>query len=330
MTEGKEYTPPDIVRALPIDEIPVDRLENPRIVSAPNGKLAFGTDEGVGYKEVNEDALVVNTGKNAYAVFDGLGSYGGGAKAARLIAEEFQKGFREDLPGDVVHKNAYDRLKAENIDKDGACYVAFKIDQNFLHGHMAGDVRLVILLPDGRVFFETRDESDLESVGGKTRDVVLNAISGEDPGEATPFNIELFRNMRIIVASDGLWKNFSTAEVSALVHGKSIERGMAELNREVKAKMQTPDGKPDNISILMYDIEHASDGAELSEPNLKLLLRQAKNLEALKNLVRDSKDVGGMPGDKLCELIEAVEQRKIGTEKLPTKDGVKFLVERLL
>lgn len=322
MTEGKEYTPPDITRALPIDEIPVDRLENPRIVSAPNGKLAFGTDEGVGYKEVNEDALVVNTRENRYAVIDGLGGEGGGDRASRCAAEEFQKAFREGLSGDDAHTRVYDRLVSEGMRKEGLCYLNFTINNRELEGFMAGDVRLIILLSDGRVFFETTDEGDGNAVD--------NAISGVDRGDATPFESDLYRGMRIIVATDGLWKNFSSEEVADLAHGKSIDQAIADLNREVKQKMQTKGGSPDNISVVIYDMEKAADGSALPEVNTKALMNLAGSIDDLMSLVREEKRIAGMTGAQLYAILEDVRDGKKGIPSVPEKDGVQNIVRNIL
>ena len=239
-----------------VDEIALNPLDKPKFVKAPNGTIAYGTDEGIGYKDVNEDAIVVNTGKgNGFAVIDGIGGGGHGDKAAQILAEEFQKGLNEGASFEDIQKSAHDRMRMKYMRGSGACYVGFKIDDKKLNVAQAGDVKLMVIDSNGAIKFETTDEG--------YGHVVFNAVSGSKQGNTTMNTVDLAVGDRIVVASDGLFDNLSPQEVSELIRGKTIQEAILLLNMNAKEKMQNHEdykergieAKPDNISILIYDIE---------------------------------------------------------------------------
>lgn len=252
--EYREGTHRGEIRYEVVDEIPVNRLDKPRIIKGQNGKLAFGTDEGVNYKPRNEDALVINTKANAFASIDGMGGEYRGDRAARILAEELQKGFREEDPKKNPIRwaqiQAHLRMRNEGLNKGGACYIAGEINGNVMDVYQAGDVKLIVVDPHGRVRFETEDEG--------YRHFVSNSVQGRRPGRTTHTQVKLNLGDRIIVASDGLWDSYSPQQVAEMVSGKPIKRAIKGINRAAKGKMRSGQGKPDNISVIIYDFERVS------------------------------------------------------------------------
>ncbi len=110
----------------------------------------------------------------------------------------------------------------------------------------AGDVRLVVLGEKG-VKSATQDENNPQK-----KNMVFNFVSHDYQGKTTTCRFVLKEGDRIIAASDGLWDNLTSQNVYSLVKGKSPREAMAVLNKRVKKAMAS-DGKPDNLSIVIYD-----------------------------------------------------------------------------
>ncbi|MEK7528894.1 MAG: hypothetical protein AAB592_03935 [Patescibacteria group bacterium] len=77
--EPPPYQPPVMsetyeVAPDPVDEIIKNSLDKPRFARAQCGIVAYGSDEGIGYKDWNEDRVVINTGTNSFAVIDVAGT----------------------------------------------------------------------------------------------------------------------------------------------------------------------------------------------------------------------------------------------------------------
>ncbi len=243
-----------------IDEISERRLDASGIVNAQNGKMAFGTDEGFGYKEKNEDAVYVNTEKNAFAVIDGIGGYGKGQQASIALVEEIQKAFVNDIPIRRAQEQAHERMKKEGLVSDGACYIAGQIVDKTLNGYQAGDVRLIVLGKDGQIKFQSEDEG----IG----DVVYNSVQGKKAGKTTYFEVELEYGDRVITASDGIWDSLTTDKVAKALYNKSAEEAMRFIHDETKKRMESGEGKPDNRGIVIYDFSHPLKEQSLSDTSI--------------------------------------------------------------
>ncbi len=228
-----------------IDEISVNRLDNPRIVLARYGQLAYGCDRG--RRRVNEDRQVINTLKEGYVSIDGMGGYKEGALAAQILAEEFLQGIRQGLSAAEMQNATHQRIYEQELKQNGACYLYFTLRDRHLETYQAGDVRLIVMDRKGKVLFETEDERN-----SLIENLVTNCVDGIEAGETTSRTFELTSKARIIAASDGLWDNYdSSQEVADSVFRLSLEEAMAFLNEETKRRM--PQHKRDNINVIMYD-----------------------------------------------------------------------------
>lgn len=230
-----------------VDEIPQDTLDHPRVVRARHGILAFGSDKGIGYAHPeNQDGIVINTENDEFAVVDGIGGGFRPKRAMEILTSEIQLGFSKNTSFSEIHMNAHVRMKKEGIGTGGASYIVARILPNFfLEIGQAGDVKLVII-SNGEVVFATKDEG--------IDNLLLNYVTGIMLGHITQLTAGLLPNDRIVIASDGLWKNLKPKEVAKNVAGKSTKEAIEILNFKAKGKMVSGHGKPDNISVILYDL----------------------------------------------------------------------------
>lgn len=230
-----------------IDEIPQNSLDHPRVVRARHGILAFGSDRGIGYtKPENEDGIVINTEKDAFAVVDGIGGEIRSKRAMEILTSEIQLGFSKNASFSEIHWNAHVRMNKEGISTGGASYIVARVHPHFfVQIGQAGDVKLVVMSNE-KVVFATKDEG----IGN----VLYNYVTGTMHGHSTQLSAGLLPNDRIIIASDGLWKNFQPEEATQIIAGKSTKEAIETLNLKAKGKMVSGEGNPDNISIILYDL----------------------------------------------------------------------------
>ncbi|MBF0351614.1 MAG: SpoIIE family protein phosphatase [SAR324 cluster bacterium] len=229
---------------------------------------------GVGYKDINEDRVIVIPNKNTMIVADGMGGPGEGYKAAQILCDilmalpEF-----ESSPILAALEDASSRIRQEcKKSSAGVCYLIAKLDYPTLHIWYAGDVKLLIL--NHGIRFETQDHTLIntwiqngdispdDAIHHPMRHIVTRALSG-DGHEMDYCQTTLEPNDRIIIASDGLWDNFTPIEVDNYVVGISPFSAVELLLQKSTYKMRQVysdqwEGllapKPDNISILITDI----------------------------------------------------------------------------
>mgnify|MGYP001570954125 CR=1 FL=1 len=246
--EGKEENEPQYEK---VDEIWLGGFDKVRLIQGRRGPLAAATDIGIGRKK-NEDALVLNTEKDGFAVIDGMGGMDYGERAAQILAEELQKGIERDTPIEEVQAAASKRMAERGVGEGGACYTAIKLIGNEAEIYRAGDVRLIIVdLATGKIRFETKDEG----FGHK----ITNAVQGTNPGRTTKEKVEIRPQDRIYLASDGLWKNTAPEEVVKSTYEREADDALKTLYRMATEKMKK-DKKAslDNITVFIYDIARSA------------------------------------------------------------------------
>lgn len=315
-TKEKKETASDVDH---VDEIPTDSLEQPRVIEARFGPVVFGTHEGIGYSKerrreriVNQDALVVNTDANGFAVIDGLGGEAAGEHAARILAEEIQGVLRTSAPLEQAHEHGHARMNTELTGNGGACYIAVRVENGTLKIAQAGDVRLCILGRTGRIRFETKDQ------GGGTH--VYNGVFKSDQTLPTVYEKALFEGDRIIIGSDGIFKNISTDELHTLASGKSTPDGFMEIQGKVLEQMKSDNGHPDNATLVIFEIAHGSEFEAIDDLSLDILSMQS--FDELYELLREIQVVKtSKKGDRVWssdELIQCIEE--VRTHRRPLTD----------
>lgn len=237
-------------------------LNDPFVGQGRCGVFVSGTDPGFGYEnrnknKANEDSSVVDSERDAYVVLDAMGGsprtpgyYLYGDVAAGLCAEALRDGFAEENTFEEIQSDMHRRLKEANLAENGVCFLAFRIEGKVLHFAYAGDARLTIIGKEGKVRYRTRPNHNEQN-----HDFVKGPVTGLDVGQLISGSVELQEGDRVLVYSDGIDENLSPEEIAELIHGKSTVEAYRAIADETERLMTSGQGKPDNRSLLLYDIE---------------------------------------------------------------------------
>lgn len=260
-------------------------MEQAVFVEMPNGQLSYRTHKGIGYKDRNEDAIVVFPGKDSFCVIDGMGGYSGGDVAAQIVAEAMKDGLATQQSFDDIRQiaskklaNHFQNAEDPRDKKNGACYAACRIIDGVLHVGYQGDVR-VMVIRKGKVVFTTEDQGIRE---WNERHVVLGPVTAKSHGDLHEATFSLRPGDTIVAGSDGLTDNFdqpveqTTANgtvkikdqnagnrniASFLENNMGVAEYTQELTKEAMERMRIFSNatqknqltyKPDNISVLVY------------------------------------------------------------------------------
>lgn len=225
-------------------------MDNPWRISGKNGPIVVGTDSGFNYSDINQDAVAVDPEINAFGVIDGMGFYSKGDIAATCSAEALQDGFASGKSFRAMQIDMHHKMREAGLVEDGVAYIAARIEGDMLIGALAGDVTLIVIGKDGVPHARTTPEHRADDHG-----VLTNCVTGRSPGKTTNFAIPLQEGDRVLAYSDGIADNFTPEEIAEMIQGKSIEEAFKIIADATEAKMKSGKGKPDNRTLLIYDIE---------------------------------------------------------------------------
>lgn len=211
------------------------------------GELVFYTNQGIGYKGHNEDALVIAPRKGKFYVLDGLGGSNNGTLAAKIGAVKIAELLALDENSDILKNPAVmqeclhealcnSELAQETILSNGSpsgfAYAGISILGEKLDIVWAGDVR-VLVIRKGRVVFATVDEGPREWI---FRHIVTNDVSWKSAGQTTTENFKLQDGDIVVVATDGFTDNFDHKVEEGGIPMKNADVGnidiATKLNRE--------------------------------------------------------------------------------------------------
>jgi len=233
---------------MPEQHMPTNSFDDPAVYNTEIGTVIAATDKGVGYKDTNEDRLVVVPGQQMFAVVDGMGGMPGGSNAADILAKTLKNVDGDKEAMETLHDKAAQKMESEGITEGGAVYQATHITENELHAYQAGDARMIVYSPDGSIVFSTDPERMM--MGGLT-----NAVRGADAGRVTTYPpYTLADGQRIAIASDGVWDNISPEEFVKLASTLSLEATVPQIGTLLKKQMQKA-GTPDNISLILCEVQ---------------------------------------------------------------------------
>lgn len=240
-------------------------------------KIAAGSCQGIGYKKINEDRIVLMPELNSFSVIDGLGGPGGGDKAADLFSRALLSIKKIDRVSllDLL-QNIVELMKSDMVlRKSGVCFLTVWVVNSKFYICYAGDVRLIIWDSEHENYFETLDHSMIneliatdnlspeDALFHPSRHIVTKALTGNMKVNVDFLQIPIYKGYRFLIASDGLWDNYTSEEVTEITRKKTLEESYKILmeksllkmsNRNVKSYEGKLQPKPDNISILAGEI----------------------------------------------------------------------------
>jgi serine/threonine protein phosphatase PrpC len=231
----------------------------------------------IGSRSRNEDFIAIEhlRGHWCFALSDGAGGHGDGARAAQLAVERILSGFRSRPPVDAgdlseLVLDAHDAVVAGQrqitptpaLSAMHTTVVVLMIDTSegvAFWGHV-GDSRLY-QWREGRLNTVTRDDSVLQSVLDTglvdaarmrkipNRGVLLAALGSAE--EAVPHvsgPLELQRSDAFLLCSDGWWNGFEPQVFSKLLRGASTPEGW--LDAMIALRLEDADPQQDNYSAI--------------------------------------------------------------------------------
>jgi|GEM_PF-5619340 len=175
--EQRTFQPPEILAGEGAESFLVPAI--PSFEFKSGDRLLAGTDKGIGYKDHNEDRVVIVEKENFVAVVDGMGGESQGEKAAQILAESLLAS-----PNDPTQATKIARQKMKESDlfekEGGACFMAAKVldTQNgkVLQISRIGDCSLFVMKKDGTIVYKSPEDSLISllvDIGIITKDQAL-------------------------------------------------------------------------------------------------------------------------------------------------------------
>ena len=221
----------------------------------PSGcRITAASDKGINYKDINEDCIYVDPGKNLAVVIDGIGGGTKGRFAAQWVAVGFA-----DYPDDPEQaaKAAMEYMKRDKIDPntDGACFASARIindgNRKIVDMAKAGDVKILILDENDKIIWHSKDNTYVQSevdAGRMTLDQELysehsssiNKYISSSSSSIERLATEIIPGHKILLGSDGYFANLTPEEIEELIAGKgyTADRIITVLSNVVFERMQ--------------------------------------------------------------------------------------------
>lgn len=239
--------------------------------------VAF-SEPGLGYKEGNEDGILVHSPLNLIAISDGMGGLSRGDAASAVVVDFLEKALNEGESPEQAAFKAQEALLARSrleqfLGGDGQLGCTLVMAQIF-HGqvkiwHM-GDSK-ALLIRQGKILLETQDHSKGQELFNKrlisekiARQLnhVLSRGLGDPEMNLGKYLEEsqapLQAGDRLLLATDGITDNYfgQGFELSALAKAAShpqLEKAVHQIKEACLQKMRSGVGKPDNLSLALLE-----------------------------------------------------------------------------
>ena len=223
-------------------------------------------------RKINEDSVLVETGRGLWAVADGMGGHDAGEVASAAVIDALRR-----LPAtpdlDQVAANAIESLKQVNGEliqlarsseterTIGTTIVGLAISGNHFRCFWAGDSR-AYWSRGGEIMRLSRDHSlvqDLvdagmlkpeEAEGHENANVITRAVGVRDSLEVDCINGSTESGDLFLLASDGLTRVVNDDEIVAELGCGSLNRAADRLIEIVLAR-----GAPDNVSLVIVQLQ---------------------------------------------------------------------------
>ena len=219
-------------------------------------------------RKINEDSILVETGRGLWAVADGMGGHEAGEVASAAVVNALRD-LRDSSSLDDFAAQAIESLRrvngdliqlAHKIDSErtiGTTVVALAIDGDRFRCLWAGDSR-AYWLRGGEIMRLSRDHSlvqDLvdagmlkpeEAEGHENSNVITRAVGVREMLEVDSVSGDALEGDIFLLASDGLTRVVDDKEIADELNGGSLEQAAEKLLEKVMER-----GAPDNVSLII-------------------------------------------------------------------------------
>ena len=253
-----------------------DSQNAPACQSIYNGSVAMFSARSPSKLMVNEDAyaiIPIDEATLILAVADGAGGHPQGDVASRLaiqgLVEEIRAG--SGLPPRVAIVNGFEagqNLIMEQAPRAATTLVVVEITNRTVRTYHAGDSGACVIGGRGKYKMQTVFHSptgyaveaglltEIQAMHDDARHIVSNTLGALNMSLEIGTPVELAPRDTVVIASDGLFDNLLSDEISALACRGTIDTACGALVDAATARMLETDRghprKPDDLTVLIY------------------------------------------------------------------------------
>lgn len=235
-------------------------------------------------REGSEDvALVVPIGERAalLAIADGAGGHDNGAHAATLTLTALRDAGEHIrlAPAETARPTIIAAIEQANhalveAESDSACtLVIAEINDSVVSAYHAGDAQALITGQRGRLkhvttahspvhaLHESGEIDEHDALTHEDRHLVSNLVGDPEMHIEVGAGIRMAARDTLVLASDGLFDNFTIEEISDRIRVGAINDAAAKLLQHTRERMTNPEpGRPskaDDLSFVLYRPSHS-------------------------------------------------------------------------
>ncbi|MCB1213956.1 MAG: SpoIIE family protein phosphatase [Deltaproteobacteria bacterium] len=241
--------------------------------------LAF-THPGEGYKNQNEDGILLQNKQKMLILSDGMGGLSKGYAASGVVLDFLEKALNEDkdpLQAAIQAQEALlARSKLEKIlgqpSTLGCTLVMAQIAEGYVQIWHMGDSKAMVIR-EGKILSQTQDHSKGQELFYKrlvneetARQLghILSRGLGDSEQDLNQYmektRIPLQEGDRLLLATDGITDNYfgKSFDLSSLAQAASLpslEESLDHIQQNCLEKMRLGIGKPDNLRLALLDYQ---------------------------------------------------------------------------
>lgn len=248
----------------------------PREHELERGRVVVFTTKSPSKETPNEDALGViplENGGCVLAVADGVGGRPNGGDAARVAIEHLARAVRK--PGERSLREAildgFEKGNAAVMEVgSGAAttLVVAEVIGNTVRPYHVGDSGVVVVGQRGKLKLQTIFHSPVgyaveaglidehEAIHHRDRHLISNALGDDSMRVEVGSSFELSARDTMVLASDGLFDNLRTEEITEALRKGPLERAAGRMVKTCADRMANGKGsvpsKPDDLTLIAY------------------------------------------------------------------------------
>lgn len=238
-------------------------------------KVYFGTNKGK-VRDINEDNYLLTENKSyiLYAVADGMGGHNAGEIASEIAVNSLKELFEKHdenlkvptfINKSIIYANEKIREEAGKNDNYlgmGTTLTMAVIDknENTLYVANVGDSRVYLISKDSirqitsdhslvAEFVKQGKITEKEAESHPKKNIITRALGTNHEVAADIFEIEIEKNSKLMLCSDGLTNHLDNEEILKIINSNN------ENYAEKLIDMANKKGGTDNITVIIAEIE---------------------------------------------------------------------------